>query len=76
MRRKGFKMAYYVTVIDGSKYRPLAGPYDAHSDALEALPVAKGIAQAIDPKARFYAFGTSKIENYSEKGILQKLGKM
>lgn len=53
---------YYCTVMDGPNYALLAGPYDSHQDALDNLPKAKQIAQQVDAKAVFYAFGTARIE--------------
>lgn len=53
---------YYCTVLDGPQYGLLAGPYDTHQEAIDALPEAKKLAQQVDSRAVFYAFGTARLE--------------
>ena len=36
----------------------LAGPYDSHQEALDAVPAARRLAELADPWAAFYSFGT------------------
>lgn len=52
--------AFYVTVKDGSRTGWLLGPFDTHEEALKKVNTARTIAEAKDPRAVFYAFGTAK----------------
>jgi len=64
---------YYVTVINKKgDFRPLNGPHDTHEQALDAVLKTKQKALRVDPKASFYAFGTSLLpDGYDRKGILE-----
>lgn len=55
---------YYVTAIrDDGAVAWLAGPFkNDHQAALDALPRAKAIAMDIDPRAHWYAYGTSRLD--------------
>lgn len=53
---------YYCTVIDGSNYALLAGPYESHQEAIDNLPTVKRVALKTDARAAFYAFGTARLE--------------
>jgi hypothetical protein len=68
---------YYVSIVDGSRYALIAGPFDTHRKALAMVPAAKKIAEELDPRAVFYGFGTCR-KDTSDKprlGILNdKLG--
>ncbi len=57
---------FYVSVVDGSRYGLLAGPYDAHQDALDNVKGARAMAEAVDPRAVWYSFGTVLIEPVDE----------
>lgn len=64
---------YYVSVVDGPRrMMPLAGPFrDDHQGALDMVDRAKKLAQALDPKAVFYGFGTCRTAHtYAKAGIL------
>lgn len=50
---------YYVSVIDGSRRALLAGPYTDHRDALAKVDTVRKLADDVDPRACFYAFGTA-----------------
>lgn len=66
---------YYVSVVDGSKYNLLAGPFGSHEEAKAQVGVVRKIAIDIDPKAHFFGFGTCKTpEGYDKPGLLNKQG--
>lgn len=52
---------YYVSVIDGSRYALLAGPYASHKEALGAVRAANDAACKLDARAHWYAFGTCRL---------------
>lgn len=55
--------AYYVTVIDGPKVGRLVGPFiNDHAAALAMVGKARAIAEKMDPRACWYAFGTCRID--------------
>lgn len=63
---------YYVSVVRGSDYRLLLGPFvDNHAGALEMVEAVRKKAEELDPKAHWYAFGTCRAET-SAPGILNK----
>jgi hypothetical protein len=62
---------YYVSVVDGprfgneiqvKKFGLLAGPYDTHEEALDKVDVVRKIAESVNARAVFYAFGTCKLK--------------
>jgi hypothetical protein len=67
---------YYVSIIEGRKYALLSGPYPDHTTALALVDKAREIVLPMDPRAHFYAFGTSRMKdpNYNRAGVLQRLG--
>lgn len=53
--------AYYVTMIDGARVAFLAGPFiNDHAGALAMVDEARRVAHEVDPRAHWYAFGTSR----------------
>lgn len=68
---------YYVTVADGGRVSPIVGPFkDNHQAALDLVDQARQVAQEVDPRAAFYAFGTARYPaEYDIPGMLNgKLG--
>ena len=64
-------MAYYVTVIDGSRWAPVVGPFAEHEQALAKVDAAREATYKQDPKSWFYAYGTAKLpEEYTKPGSL------
>ena len=62
---------YYVTAIDGERHAFLLGPYqDDHATALAMVDEARRIAQELDPRAFWYAYGTARVTGYAKPGIL------
>ena len=62
---------YYVSVTDDSRYALLAGPFDTHAEACGWVNRARDEACRVDPRAAFYAFGTSATKpEYLKPGIL------
>lgn len=68
---------YYVTAINGKSTAWLAGPFrDGHRAALNMVAAAKKIAQEVDPRAFWYAYGTARTDySYDRAGVLnERLG--
>jgi hypothetical protein len=62
-------MSFYVTVFDKAtntgvgRIGLLAGPFDAHGDAIELVTRARDIVERLFPyRAHFWAFGTCRCE--------------
>ena len=69
---------YYVTAFDGpNRYSLLSGPYpNDHAAALADVDAVRALAQALDPKAVFYSFGTARMDDaYTATGFLNRIGK-
>lgn len=49
---------FYVSVDDGSRKGILLGPYGSHQEACDNVDRGSALAEAADPRAAFYAFGT------------------
>lgn len=68
---------YYVTIArEGRGVAKLAGPFDTHDEAKGNVERARKMAEELDPRAAFDAFGTSGIEADEHKpGVLnERLG--
>jgi hypothetical protein len=67
---------FYVSVIDGPRRQVLSGPYGDHQAALDKVDAAKAVAQRVDPRSIFYAFGTCSIEtdDAPRLGVLNRMG--
>jgi hypothetical protein len=52
---------FYVSVVNGSDYRLLVGPFNDHKTALMYVEPARARACAVDVKAWWYAFGTCSL---------------
>ena len=53
--------AYYVTMIDGARVAFLAGPFiNDHAGALALVDDVRKLANELDPRSHFYAFGTAR----------------
>ena len=63
---------FYVSCIDGPRTAILAGPYQTHPEALEAVPQVRRVAEKVDPRACWYAFGTCKAPNGWREGTLNR----
>jgi len=53
---------YYVTLKDGERTAWLLGPFSDHERAKAAVKEAADKAEDIDPRAYWYAHGTSSID--------------
>lgn len=53
--------AYYVSVQDGKRTALLAGPWPTHREALDMVDTVRALAQSLDPRGAFYAFGTARL---------------
>ena len=49
---------YYVSVVNGRKFRLLLGPFTNHATALAHVRTTRDYACRVDPQAHWYAFGT------------------
>jgi hypothetical protein len=56
----GLPLGYYVTVVNGRRVGWLLGPYRTHGEAEGEVDRGRGLAEAADPYAHFYAFGTAR----------------
>jgi hypothetical protein len=64
---------FYVSCIDGHRKALVSGPYASHAEALDAVQRVQRAAEKIDPRAIWYAWGTSGSETYDKPGALGKL---
>lgn len=66
---------YYVSVRDGNRLGLLAGPFvNDHASALAMVDQVRKVAQDVDPRAVFYAFGTVRMAGtYMTPGKLHDL---
>lgn len=67
---------FFVSCIEDSGQRRnalLLGPYDTHEEALANVDRGRKLAEANDPKAHWYSFGTCSIKGPTEqKGVFGK----
>ncbi len=62
---------YYVSAIEDRRYVLLAGPFDNHPEACNWVERARDQACRVDPRAWFYAYGTTAMKpQYLKPGIL------
>jgi hypothetical protein len=68
--------SFFVSCIEDSGQRRkslLLGPYDTHEEALANVDRGRKLAEANDPKAYWYSFGTCSIHGPTErKGVFGK----
>jgi hypothetical protein len=55
------RTGFYVTVADGGKAGTLLGPYAAKADAEADVPAGKQLAEAVNDRAVWYAYGVTKV---------------
>ncbi|MBW2569699.1 MAG: hypothetical protein JRE47_10115 [Deltaproteobacteria bacterium] len=63
---------FYVSVKDGNQFNIVAGPFKTHKQALDLVEPAIKAGRILDPKSHFYAWGTVKMKNGHQEGILNK----
>ena len=62
---------YYVSVRDGSRWGLLLGPFTEHDEALAWVDRVRAVADEMDPRAPWYAFGTTAMAStYIKPGLL------
>ncbi len=66
-QRPGF---YYVTALDGGRSARIAGPYKSHGAALDKVGPVKTLAEDVDPRAIWWAWGTMRSETDLGPGAL------
>ncbi len=69
--------AYYVSVIDAGRTALLSGPYPTHAAALAAVDKVRELANIVDHRSVFYAFGTVRWKDDAgepETGLFQRRG--
>lgn len=52
---------YYVSMLRGSRYALMAGPFATHQDALDMVDPVRREADRLDPRCAFDAFGTCSL---------------
>lgn len=68
---------YFVSAVDGKRFWLMAGPYETHRKALDAVADARRISYNNDPRSFFYDWGTCSLEKNSGKiGSITKAGLM
>jgi hypothetical protein len=56
--------AYFVSVQDGDRFAAALGPFvDDHAAALAQIEAVRALAQRLQPRAAFYAFGTCRLDH-------------
>lgn len=64
---------FYVSVVDGSQYGLLAGPFGTHPEALALVNTVRAKAEELNTRAVFYSFGTLRAKDgYRKPGRLNK----
>lgn len=54
---------FYVSVVQGTRYGLLAGPYETHAEAKALVPKVRELAERLAPRDSFgAAFGTSRVK--------------
>lgn len=68
------QVGFYVTVKDGSRTGFLVGPLATHEEALALVEPVREIAESRNDRARWYAFGTARVEGPSpvRRGLLNE----
>lgn len=64
---------FYVTMRRGKRVAFLAGPYDAHEQAIGAVDSASAMARKMDPWADFDWFGTASLDPPLRLGVFNHL---
>ena len=69
---------FYVSVVDGTRYGLLLGPYSDHAGALANVQRGKHLAEAANDRAFWYAYGTCSLKPghplYDQPGLLNEKG--
>ena len=63
---------FYVSIVDGSKFALMAGPFRIHQEALDQVEPARKIGNELDDRAWFYGWGTVKMKNGHKEGKLNE----
>lgn len=54
---------FYVSVVQGTRYGLLAGPFQTHAEAKALVPRVRALAERLAPRDSFgSAFGTSRVK--------------
>jgi hypothetical protein len=65
---------FYVTVKDGGRTGWLLGPYGTHEEALDLVGAGRKLAESVNDRAFWYAYGTSRIvDGRRPDGLLNSL---
>ncbi len=65
-------MKYYVSVLDGSRFGLLLGPFHLREEAESHVDVVRQKAFKLNERSWFYAFGTCGIKDYDKPGKLNQ----
>ena len=63
---------FYVSVVDEPKFAVVAGPFRTHPEALNMVEPAIEVGRKVDPKSHFYTWGTVKMKDGHQEGILNE----
>ena len=63
---------FYVTVVDGPKWAPLAGPFRTREEAVARVEECRELALKVDLWSHFYWFGTAKMQDGHVEGRFNK----
>jgi len=61
---------YYVSIVEGSKFGIVAGPFSTHREALDMVEPARKIGNENDRRGYLYTWGTTERENGYVEGSL------
>lgn len=56
-----YSPGFYVSAIDGSRKALVAGPFESHEEALDAVDATRSEWCELDGRAWFYAWGTARV---------------
>lgn len=65
---------YYVSVVDGSKYALMLGPFETHEEALAMVKQCRDKAEEIEPRSYWWQWGTCREDDDGTNEY--RLGKM
>jgi hypothetical protein len=57
----------YVSIVDGTRFALVAGPYPTHDAAKADVERVRTCANKMDPRAAFWAFGTCRVKTEAER---------
>lgn len=65
--------AYYVSIIDGSRFSLALGPFPTHAEALAKVSAVRDYVDRHYAEGWFYAYGTCRLEACERPGVLNSV---